>query len=258
MKKNCLLFAAAAIGLCACQTGGSSSVMPSASSEESTLSEASSESSLLPEKEDPNFYFLGSSVTYGHTTGGISFVEMLPNFIRCKTKKSAVSGTTLTDTGSTSYVQRMIYDFDPEDKIEHMVVQLSTNDISQNKPFGEVSDSFDLADFDTKTVIGAMEYIIAYAQEAWECEVSFYTNIYYGNSQYEALIAKLYELQEKWGIGIVDYYFYVGMEPLSETQVVTYKSDEIHPNSSGYRWMAEIMAQYLKTAYEARYPGYTI
>ncbi|CDC43915.1 putative uncharacterized protein [Firmicutes bacterium CAG:449] len=57
--------------------------------------------------------------------------------------------------------------FSKNEKIEHLIVQLSTNDISQNKPLGIISDSNEISSFNKQTVLGAMEYIIAYAKKTW-------------------------------------------------------------------------------------------
>lgn len=35
-------------------------------------------------------------------------------------------------------------------------------------------------------------------------------------------------------------------------------ADEIHPNAQGYTWMRDVLANYLKTIYENKYPGYNI
>ncbi|MGM9647606.1 MAG: GDSL-type esterase/lipase family protein [Eubacteriales bacterium] len=196
----------------------------------------------------PLYYFLGSSVTYGSATGGRSFVEEIAALYPIAYDKQAISGTTLVDNGATSYVQRLVSNFDPDVAPDRLIVQLSTNDASQNKPLGTVSASKNLADFDKTTVIGAMEYIIAYAKETWDCPVSFYTNPYYNNATYEKMIEALYDLQEKWDIQIFDFYYYVDMEELSPATLASYMSDSIHPNTTGYKWMAGIMGKMLMEA----------
>lgn len=45
------------------------------------------------------------------------------------------------------------------------ICQLSTNDATGRKPLGKIADSRDMNFFDTKTVAGAIEFIIAYAFE---------------------------------------------------------------------------------------------
>lgn len=196
----------------------------------------------------PLYYFLGSSVTYGSATGGRSFVEEIAALYPIAYDKQAISGTTLVDNGANSYVQRLVSRFDPTVAPDRLIVQLSTNDASQNQPLGTVSDSKSSADFDKTTVIGAMEFIIAYAKETWDCPVAFYTNPYYNNATYEKMIDALYELQEKWDIMIFDFYYYVDMEELPAATLSSYMADSIHPNATGYKWMAGIMGEMLMNA----------
>lgn len=196
----------------------------------------------------PLYYFLGSSVTYGSATGGRSFVEEIAALYPIAYNKQAISGTTLVDNGADSYVQRLVNCFDPTVAPDRLIVQLSTNDASQNKPLGTVSDSKNSADFDQTTVIGAMEFIIAYAKETWDCPVAFYTNPYYNNATYEKMIDALYQLKEKWGIMIFDFYYYMDMEELPAATLSSYMADSIHPNATGYKWMAGIMGKMLMDA----------
>lgn len=50
--------------------------------------------------------FLGSSVTYGAASKGMSFVGHIAKRDGCTAIKEAVSGTTLADTGKSSYISR--------------------------------------------------------------------------------------------------------------------------------------------------------
>lgn len=193
----------------------------------------------------PVYYFLGSSVTYGHANNGSSFVNEIQNLLQCVCVKEAVSGTTLANNGSNSYVARMLSNWDKNAKVDTLIVQLSTNDVSQNIARGTISDTKNPEDIDNTTTLGAIEYIIAYAKKTWNCEVVFYTNPKYNNAQYESLVKDLYQIQEKWGIGIVDFYYYKDMDPLSDETLASYMADAIHPNAMGYRWMGEVFAEYL-------------
>lgn len=193
----------------------------------------------------PVYYFLGSSVTYGHANNGSSFVNEIQNLLQCVCVKEAVSGTTLANNGSNSYVARMLSNWDKNAKVDTLIVQLSTNDVSQNIARGTISDTKNPEDIDNTTTLGAIEYIIAYAKKTWNCEVVFYTNPKYNNAQYESLVKDLYQIQKKWGIGIVDFYYYKDMDPLSDETLASYMADAIHPNAMGYRWMGEVFAEYL-------------
>ena len=117
--------------------------------------------------------FLGSSVTYGAASLREGIPEYFAVRLGAEVTKEAVSGTTLTDDSNSSYVHRLLTKVDPATPYSLVVVQLSTNDASKNKPLGEISDSRNKEDFDTHTVTGAIEYIIAYSRETWGCPVVF-------------------------------------------------------------------------------------
>ncbi len=187
--------------------------------------------------------FLGSSVTYGSAAGGVSFVEGLAAQAGITYVKEAVSGTTLVDNGPDSYVQRLLNNVDKGEKFDLAVVQLSTNDATQNLELGKVSGSRDMADFDTKTILGAIEYIIAYCKDVWGCPVFFYTNTRYDSRAYEAMVEGLMAVKDKWGIGIVDLWNELSTD-IPEYQ--TYMADSIHPTRTGYdEWWVPFFAKKL-------------
>lgn len=176
--------------------------------------------------------FLGSSVTYGAASGGISFADYLEKQDGCIAVKEAVSGTTLVDEGTNSYIERLnALDLD---KVDLFICQLSTNDATQGKNLGEISASTDIEDFDTHTVAGAIEYIIAYAKNTWNCPVLFYTNPKYESAKYEKMVMLLVEIQKKWKIGIIDMWNNEDFNRLSKEQYDLYMADSIHPTKAGY------------------------
>ena len=200
--------------------------------------------------EGKTFFFLGSSVTYGSASGGKSFVDYIEDNNHCTCIKVAVSGTTLVDNGADSYVQRFLKRADryKDKKIDHFICQLSTNDASQNLPLGKVSDSRNKEDFNTKTIVGAMEYIIAVAKETWDCPVAFYTGPYYDSPKYQKMVDALLQLQEKWDIGIIDFWNDEEARNMDKATYNRYMADPIHPTAAGYEeWWTPVFEQYLKT-----------
>ena len=190
--------------------------------------------------------WLGSSVTYGAASDGYSMVDAIGEYYNCICVKEAVSGTTLVDNGEKSYVQRM-FSIDKELPADHFICQLSTNDATQKKPLGEIADSFDKEGFDTSTIAGAIEYIIAYAKETWDCPVSFYTGTKYESDEYEAMVELLYKIRDKWGIGIIDLYSDADMNSVSADNYKEYMADPIHPNLKGYtEWWTPKFVEYLE------------
>ncbi len=183
-----------------------------------------------------NMVFLGSSVTRGQASLGVSFVEYMEKIDGVSVVKEAVSGTTLVTAGdknSTSYIPRM-KSIDTSLAVDCFVCQLSTNDASQGKELGTVSDSFDMSSFDTDTVAGAIEYIISYAQETWNCPVVFYTGTKYDSEEYGKMVDLLLEIQEKWGIGVIDLWNDAQMNSVSDEDYKLYMVDSIHPSQAGY------------------------
>lgn len=182
-----------------------------------------------------NIVWLGSSVTYGQNADGYSMADYIAEMhpaTNCY--KYTISGTTLVDETASSYVTRMKY-IDKSMDVDYFIVQLSTNDASQNKTLGELSDSFEMDDFDTTTIYGAMEYIIAYAQETWGCPVLFYSGSYYRSEAYANMVQALLNVQEKWGIDIIDLWNNEDMTALFGTKLYkSYMADNIHPKKLGY------------------------
>ena len=180
------------------------------------------------------FIFLGSSVTYGSASNGWSMADYIAENNDCTVYKWAKSGTTLVDNGPDSYVQRMISGMKRYKKCDHFIIQLSTNDATQGKPLGKLSDSTNKEDFDTSTIMGAMEYIIATVKETYGCEVSFYTGTRYDSGAYTSMVNALDKIAKKWNIGIIDLWDDPDMNKVSSADYARYMSDSIHPTRIGY------------------------
>lgn len=178
-------------------------------------------------------FYLGSSITRGEASGGVAFGEIINKISGNPFTKEAVSGTTLVDNGSSSYVQRL-KNLNFAENPDFLVVQLSTNDFSTGKPLGSVENGTKSSDFDTSTVSGAIQYIIAYAKE--QCptvKVVFYTGAVRGSwgyrTAYENYInGDFQKICEKWEIEPLDI-FHSGYKNYS-----FYWSDDIHPKIEGY------------------------
>ena len=191
--------------------------------------------------------FLGSSVTYGAAAGGWSMCDYLQERGVCHAVKWAVSGTTLVDTGRESYIDRFRRALPTQPACDHFICQLSTNDATLHLPLGAVSDGFHVQGFDTSTVIGAIEWIIAPAKSTWGCPVSFYTGTRYESEQYAAMVQALDVLRKKWGIGVLDLYNDAQMCAVSPDDYRRYMQDPIHPTREGYAlWWGPKFEAYLR------------
>ncbi len=186
------------------------------------------------------YFFLGSSVTRGEHSDGQSMADFLAKRNGCTCIKEAVSGTPLLDNSDKSYVKRFDAFLASEncpEQLDAFICQLSTNDLKFADQFGEVTadDVRDTAAFDVTTTAGAMEYIVAKAQEKWDCPILFYTNSNFHNETYEKEIALMDAVIAKWQIGVIDLYRDEAFNNVTEAEKDLYMADNVHPTRAGYR-----------------------
>ena len=188
--------------------------------------------------------FLGSSVTYGAASKGVSFADYIALRDNCTITKEAVSGTTLVDTKNDSYISRM-KKLDRSAAADMFVCQLSTNDATRKKPLGHISEN---GEYDTSTVAGAIEFIIDYARETWHCPVVFYTNPRYESKEYAAMVSLLYEIAEVHDITVIDLWNDTDFNNITGEQRELFMADPIHPKLDGYArwWGPELERQLLE------------
>jgi lysophospholipase L1-like esterase len=241
--------------LTACSSNPSSPSSDTTSSAETEQTTETSTETTEPIETEPitvslegkNIVWLGSSVTVGAANNNVSMADYLADDTGCKSYKYAVSGTTLVDNDGGSYISRM-KNIRKNQKCDYFICQLSTNDATQNKPLGTVSDSFDIDSFDTSTICGAIEYIIAYAKDRWNCPIAFYTNPPYSSDAYQKMVDALLQIQEKWGIYVLDMWNDPDIASMTRRQLAKYMSDSIHPNQAGYqKWWTPLFREFLET-----------
>ncbi len=181
-------------------------------------------------------YHLGSSISYGYTSGGKSFAEQISELTGSKYVKETVSGTTLVGNvtpANDSYVSRF-EKFNFGDNPAFLMLQLSTNDFSQNKPTGTVTGSNVTSGFDTSTICGAIEHIISETKrKSPDTKVVIYTcairNSWGNRTKYGAFVnATLKMIQAKWDIIVVDLF------NLRSVNTDSWMSDDIHPSAHEY------------------------
>ena len=173
--------------------------------------------------------FLGSSVTYGSASGGVSFAELMAQACGCHCVKEAVSGTTLADIDESSYVARL-KTVDTALPVDLFICQLSTNDVGRRVPIEQTE--------------AALRFIIAYVKETFGCPIAFYTNTYYPCEEYQGLVDLLYRLQKEADFAVLDFWNDESMNAISDEQRARYMRDPVHPTLEGYRewWMPKFIA----------------
>lgn len=175
--------------------------------------------------------FLGSSITYGAASLGVSFVDYLQTGAGVITTKLAVSGTTLAGPSADSYWARLQRELPLEQPLDLFVCQLSTNDLGQGKALGQITPASQRDDFATATTLGAIEAICAYVEKHWHCPLVFYTCVIMGTEpRYQQLISELYHLQAKWRFAVIDLNSDPTVTAWTQAQPLA-MYDGIHPRS---------------------------
>ena len=178
-------------------------------------------------------YHLGSSISRGYSNGGISFADQIAELTGSKFVKEAVDGTTLSTAKNNSYVQRFD-NFTFNDDPAFLILQLSTNDFSQNIQVGAVTDKDVTRGFDTTTMCGAIEHIIAQTKRySPETEVLIYTcgikQSWGARSRYAQFVnTTLKAIQSKWDIETVDLF------NAKTVNTESWMADDIHPRGHQY------------------------
>lgn len=205
--------------------------------------------------------YLGSSITVGFRSENVAFPDYIGKITGSITVKQAITGGPLAKKegvrDEVSYITQLEDNLSKNENLDALVVQLSTNDTTLGIEMGEVSSSQNKDDYDYSTVIGAMEYIIAYAKEKWNCPVIFYINPYLSDeviekfakennanideikeayqNTYEKMINALYKVQNKWNIGVIDMWNNDAFKNIDiDLRSNYYMADIIHPTKAGY------------------------
>lgn len=185
--------------------------------------------------KDKHIAFLGSSITAGYAALGESMADFLGAKDGIIFYKEAVNGTTLADTNSSSYVSRLD-NFSKDLSLDLFVLQLSTNDANGTISLGEVDSK------DKNTTLGAINYIVDYVSNTYNCPTLLYSNPKYDNEKYVEMVNKSIEIDEKRD----DLYFLnlfddENFNDISEEERALYMYDTIHPTRAGYSiwWLPE-------------------
>ena len=207
--------------------------------------------------------WLGSSVTYGAGSNGQALPQFMAAADGAVSVTEAMSGTTLaTIPGQEekSYISRMLNSkkFPEEDSVDFFICQISTNDCKQeNLPlWGELttSDVTDPEQFDLGTTMGAVEYLIRYVHDSWDCPVIFYSGSYFGNagdgirgsddprgSDYGRLVDLVRQAADKWNaqpgyqVEVLDLFHDEAFNSqVSDSDYQYLMRDPVHPRKAGY------------------------
>lgn len=169
-------------------------------SKEFNLESVDFEPSILTEKA---VLFLGSNLTYGFNSLGESFVDYLWHKDGLIGIKDVENNTYLTHRDSfqkgDSYIERFQNDLKLE-KPDALMIEVANKDLDNDIVLGDIADKH----YDTKTLVGALEYFISQTKLLWGCPIIVFIDYQKDKEKYDRLIKKVLQLRQKWGIEIID------------------------------------------------------
>ncbi len=186
--------------------------------------------------------FLGSSVTYGWASNGYSFVDALEEKAKIIAVKEAVSGTTLVNEDSSSYVARL-KKMDFSHPFDAFLIQLSTNDASKQKTLGEERKE---PPYDDLTICGAIQTMVAFLKDKGNFPICFYSNPYYENCFYQKMVNFMNHFASiQKEIHFFNLYEDLPFNEEGKEKGILYMADSIHPTKEGYlEWWTPIFEKW--------------
>ena len=181
-------------------------------------------------------YCLGSSVTYGYATQGVSFVEMLGKETEATYVKDAVNGTTLAACYPDSYLIRGKNGL--KDGYDVCFCQLSTNDAVRHVPLGDVFSH------DEATTAGAITSLILFCKRL-RIQPMFFSSPKLGESDYSKTVELMHELAAYHQVPFLDLYSDKHIKAI--IKMGDYMADDVHPTLLGYeKLFVPEMVKFLK------------
>ena len=177
---------------------------------------------MLVKLQDETVLFLGSSVTYGSLSGGVSFADYMARQCDIHMIKEAVPGTTLSDVDDQSYVARL-------KRVERtlpvglFICQLSTNDAARNLPLNKIEE--------------AIRFIYGFVDATWHCPQVFFTNTQFNYpfaSHYVSMMDLLQKLQKELSFAVLNLWNDSDMLSVNSKDYARYMADQVHPTGEGY------------------------
>lgn len=206
--------------------------------------------------------FVGDSITHSAN----SWASVIGTAYRMDWTNVGVNGATVSDAGDKIIRHQLIVSKDKN--YDYVILHGGINDAMSSVSIGAVSDSFNVADFDTQTYIGGLETLFYYAYENFSgAKIGYIINYATPNSKFGGFTAgedtkAYYEAAkmacDKWGIPYIDLYSGTAADgrsySLDVLQVdkvaenfINNDPQEIHLSAAGYAQICPYIAQWMET-----------
>ena len=203
--------------------------------------------------------FCGDSITWNT---GKSWAYKIPTLTGAVGTPAGVSGAAVSTIRPANRVITQLHDH--QNSYDYVILHGGVNDAMSNGPIGEMSASFDLADFDTSTYAGGLEELFYYAHEYYpNSKIGYIVNYAVPLSATDAngklgnYFAVGKQICEKWNIPYIDLYSgiapgttvtYSDLLDVSNPDSIYFPSaGDVHTNEAGYDIRSPYIATWMTT-----------
>lgn len=220
--------------------------------------------------KDASALFVGDSITNGNRTDikdGVSWANKIGTWNGMDYTNAGIKGATISALGD-KIIRHQLMGYASQD-FDYLIMHGGINDAMSEAPIGEIEDSYDVADFDNSTFIGALETEFYYAYENFDgAKMGYIINYATPRSDWGGYTQDpseyynaIKQVCAKWNIPYIDLfegkvvvdgqelsYSYDILKVDSEDKnFASNKSTEIHLSDEGYRVISPYIEAWMKT-----------
>ena len=220
---------------------------------------AAEEYVLQPAVTESNLYqkaalFSGDSISYGHSDSSAyrAWAGRIGEKYDMEYVNVSVSGASVSTARETNRMISQIQQHQGRN-FDLVVLHGGTNDAWDNVSVGQMTDSFDVKDFDTTTFAGGLEELLYYVKQYYpDAKIGYVINFRFEANVGIGRLGDMTEYVEmtkaicdKWDIPYLDLYNNETLNTSLAIHTREFVPDRIHPNRFGYNIITPYIEEWL-------------
>ena len=217
--------------------------------------------------EGKSAIFFGDSVAYGYSTNGNGFgyyINTTANFSRFTNAARNTATINTSTQGNNNIIEQMKNN--KNNQYDFVIIEGGYGDLRDTPPLGNLTDGYNINEYNTTTFAGAVEYSLYLATTYWpNARIGFIISYDTPNSNHgvrpnHTETKKYWDIVKaacnKWNVQYLDFFegstnYNNEIKTYSELFDVTSNtylaSDNIHPTANGYEFICPFILDWMKT-----------
>ncbi|MBR1416691.1 MAG: SGNH/GDSL hydrolase family protein [Bacilli bacterium] len=211
--------------------------------------------------------FFGDSITagFGSKSRHYSWVNYLANnydFLKCVNAGITDYRLSTYDDPNKWLSTQVQNHYNDNINYDYIIMQGGVNDLIYDTPIGQLSNGFDLTNFDKNTLYGGLETYLYYVTNKWPKAkigyiITYYTpnyterNLKWNYTDYKKYNDAIKNTLNKWNITYLDLfdgtYNNESYSDILKVETKTYLPDGLHLNDNGYNLISPYIYEWLES-----------